>query len=253
MPLLSVVFFLSGATSLVYETVWGRQLHLVFGTSQFAIATVLAAFMTGLALGGWVGGRMAARLSRPLRAYAALEACVAAYALLFPTVIRGMEPLYVAFWQATHPGPIAFGAFQFALLGGALLLPTACMGATLPVLVRHVAPAPDEAGAAVGRLYGINTAGAVTGVFLAGFWLLPSLGVATTTHLVAAGNALLALLALALDRRKAAAEDRPAPARPLPGPVLVVAALAGASSLAMEVAWFRLLSLILGASAYAFS
>ncbi len=252
--LLPVVFFLSGATSLVYETVWGRELHLVFGTSQFAIATVLAAFMTGLALGGWLGGRFADRVQRPLRVYGLLEATVGLYALIFPTIVRGLEPIYLEFWHASSPGPIAFGAFQFVLLGFALLIPTACMGATLPLLVRHVSPKPGEAGAAVGRLYGINTAGAVVGVWLAGFWLLPGLGVHVTTLTVATGNFLLCGLAFWLDAGAPALAPIPASARsPLPVAVVMIAAFAGVSSLAMEVAWFRLLTLILGASTYAFS
>jgi spermidine synthase len=251
---LPIVFFLSGATSLVYESVWGRELHLVFGTSQFAIATVLAAFMTGLALGGWVGGRLSARVQRPLRAYGVLEAVVGLYALAFPWILRAIEPIYLAFWHATDPGPIAFGAFQFVLLGAALLVPTACMGATLPLLVRHVAPRPEEAGARVGSLYAVNTAGAVFGVWMAGFWLLPELHVTLTTQVVATGNFLLCLLAFILDRGPAAVS---APLReasaPIPRAVLTVAALAGFSSLAMEVAWFRLLTLVLGASTYAFT
>ncbi len=252
--MLPIVFFLSGATSLVYQSVWGRELHLVFGTSQFAIATVLAAFMTGLAAGGWLGGRLADRVARPLRAYGILEAIVGLYALAFPTILHALEPLYLSFFRATDPGPVAFGTFQFVLLGAALLVPTACMGATLPLLVRHVSPTPGEAGAAVGRLYGINTAGAVVGVAAAGFWLLPELGVHTTTVLVACGNFALCGIALWMDRGGSALEPIPATrVAPLPPAVLVVAAFAGTSSLAMEVAWFRLLSLVLGASTYAFS
>jgi spermidine synthase len=254
MPLLPVVFFLSGATSLVYETVWGRELHLIFGTSQFAIATVLAAFMTGLAAGGWIGGRLAERVQRPLRVYGMLEAGVGLYALIFPTIVHALEPVYLQFWHATQPGPLLFGSFQFVLLGLALLVPTACMGATLPLLVRHVAPTPAQVGAAVGRLYGINTAGAVAGVFLAGFWLLPGLGVHATTWLVASGNFLLLFLAFRLDRGAAPlAPVSTGKSSPLPPAIVIVAALAGVSSLAMEVSWFRLLTLILGASTYAFS
>lgn len=283
-----LLFFLSGATGLVYETVWGRALHLVFGTSQFAIATVLAAFMTGLAAGGAVGARLAPRLRRPLRAYAALELGIGLFALAFPGVVALLEPLYLGFYHAVEPGPVLFGVFQFFVLGLALLVPTACMGATLPVLTRFVDADPGGAGKAVGRLYATNTFGAVVGTWGVGFVLLPALGVQHTTWLAAGANLLLAAVAFLLDRRghlRSEAEARaaaalgldpalpdpaageaglgapsttaavpPPPAAPLPAVALyVAAALAGFGSLAMEVAWFRLLALVLGASTYAFT
>lgn len=279
-PRLQLLFFLSGATGLTYESVWGRELHRVFGTSQFAIATVLAAFMTGLAVGGGVGARLAARVERPLRVYAGLELCIGLFALVFPAVMAALEPAYLQFYWAFSPGPVAFGVFQFVLLGIALLVPTACMGATLPILTRYVAPTADGAGKAVGRLYAINTFGAVFGTWAVGFYLLPDLGVRLTTLLAAAANLLLAYSAWRMDRAPAgtgsgsvagdlgdlgapvAAVAAPAVVPALAGPVvahaiplgpLFVAALAGFSSLALEVAWFRLLALILGASVYAFS
>ena len=82
--LLVPLFLTSGATSLVYETVWSRQIHLVVGTSQLAISTVLAAFMAGLAVGGLLAARVVHRVRRPLYAYAALEAFIGLYALVFP-------------------------------------------------------------------------------------------------------------------------------------------------------------------------
>ena len=78
------LFLASGATSLVYQTIWERQLHLIFGTSQVAVSTVLAAFMTGLALGGFGGARWADRIARPIRAYAILEALIGLYAREVP-------------------------------------------------------------------------------------------------------------------------------------------------------------------------
>ena len=66
-----MLFMTSGATSLIYETIWARQLHLVFGTSQLAICTLLAAFMGGLALGALAAARWAARAKHPLLWYAA--------------------------------------------------------------------------------------------------------------------------------------------------------------------------------------
>lgn len=246
---LLALFFVSGSTGLVYETVWGRELHLIFGTSQFAVATVLAAFMTGLAAGGWIGARVAPRITRPLRAYAALETGIGLFALAFPGVMAALQPAYLGFWRATAPGPLLFGAFQFLLVGLALFIPTACMGATLPVLVRF---AGEDRPDAVGTLYATNTAGAVFGTWLVGFWLLPLLGVRDTTLAAALANLGLAALALTLDR---SAPPRPVPpaAEDRDAKLLVVALMTGFSSLALEVAWFRLLSLVLGASVYAFT
>ncbi|MDH5607778.1 MAG: hypothetical protein OEY93_12935, partial [Anaerolineae bacterium] len=94
--LLLVIFLFSGATSLVYETLWSRQLHLVFGVSQLAIATLLAAFMAGLALGGFFAARWAGRIKRPLLVYAGLEAFIGLYALAFPYILQASTPLYLS-------------------------------------------------------------------------------------------------------------------------------------------------------------
>ena len=252
---LGLLFFLSGAAGLVYESIWSRELHHIFGTSQFAIATVLAAFMTGLARGGALGARFAPRVQRPLRAYAALELAIGVFALVFPTLLAAVEPLYLGFWTTFSPGVVSFGAFQFVVLGVLLLVPTACMGATLPLLVRL--PLFQGAGATTGRLYAINTAGAVFGTAYAGFWLLPELGVHTTTWLAAGVNFVLAAAAFAVDATRPALAPPPPPARSESRADdrlwLVLAALAGFSSLGLEVAWFRLMGLVLGASTYAFT
>src|SRR5437762_14152633 len=80
-------FFLSGASGLVFEVVWTRELTLVFGSTTLAIATVLSVFMGGLALGSWLFGRFADRLRSPLRAYALAEAAIGLYALLVPLLL----------------------------------------------------------------------------------------------------------------------------------------------------------------------
>ncbi|RME26773.1 MAG: hypothetical protein D6798_05980 [Deltaproteobacteria bacterium] len=263
------LFILSGATSLVYQTLWVRQLHLVVGTSQVAVATVLAAFMTGLASGGFAGGRFADRARRPILAYALLEACIGAYALAFPTILDLVEPLYLGFWRTFEPSPPLFAAFQFLLLGVLLLPPTIAMGATLPLLARfatspeaHVAPAPgrrpeDDAGTRVGRLYGANTLGAVIGTALAGFLLLPRLGLSTTTIVTATGNAVLCGLALYAAARAGHIAPAPRASAVATGRgfvlLAVIAFLAGTSGLIYEVAWFRVLVLNLGGSVYAFT
>jgi spermidine synthase len=269
LALLVPLFLCSGATSLVYETLWERQLHLVVGTSQLAVITVLTAFMAGLAAGGFGASRLADRLQRPLLAYGVLEGAIGLYAVAFPYLIQGLVPVYTGFWQAFTPSPLAFAVFQFGLLGLFLLPPTICMGATLPVLARFAwaATPPGQAGQQVGRLYGANTLGAVLGVGAAGFLLLPGYGLKATTFITAAGNVALCALAFGLDRyagalgaaRPPAADGdaAPAPTAARPGPWLAalgpLAALAGLSSLIYEVSWFRVMVLTLGGSAYAFS
>jgi len=274
------LFVLSGATSLVYQTLWVRQLHLVVGTSGLAVATVLAAFMSGLALGGFLGGRFADGARRPILAYALLEAGIGLYALLFPLLLHAVEPVYLEFWRQNEPTPLTFFAFQFLLLGVLLLPPTTCMGATLPLLARFAtspetrpigeaedtetaaaqpgAPAlvAADPGARIGRLYGANTLGAVLGTALAGFVLLPGLGLHATTWVTAGGNALLCGLALATAAR--AGELAPAPREHVATTrgfalLAAIAFLAGLSGLIYEVAWFRVLLLNLGGSAYAFT
>jgi len=253
--LLAPLFFLSGATALVYQILWVRQLHLVFGTSQFAVATVLAAFMGGLATGGFWAARSADHLLRPLARYAWLELAIGAYALIFPLLLDVVTPGLLAFHRAVGPGPLLFGAVEFLLVAVLLLVPTTCMGATLPLLARFATARRGEAGAVVGWLYGINTFGAVAGVGLAGFWLLSDHGLRTTTLVAAAANGLLGLGALVLSHqggdvpRAAVSDEAPRRLRALLG----VAALSGFAALVYELAWFRLMALILGGSTYAFS
>jgi len=257
---LTIALFVgSGGTSLIYETIWARHLHLVFGTSQLAICTLLAAFMAGLAAGAFLAGRYGGGVRRPLVAYGLLEIFIALYALAFPHLLETITPLYSGFWRAFEPSPLVFAVYQFLLTGILLLPPTVCMGATLPILVRFVTAGREEnLGRNVGRLYGANTLGAVLGTAIAGFILLPTLGLATTTWAAVAGNALLAAAALLL-ATLAAPTERAAPDQAgwTPGPgvstLIIVAGISGFCGLMYEVAWFRLMVLVLGASVYAFT
>lgn len=240
MAALYALFLASGATSLTWQLLWERQLHLVFGTSTFAIAAVLATFMGGLGLGGLVGARLADRVARPLRAYAVLEAIIGLYAAGFPTLLRLLEPVYLAL-DATLP-----------VVALALLVPTAAMGATLPLLARVATRAMTESGHQIGALYAVNTAGAVVGTVVAAFWLLPSLGLWWTTVLTAGGNLAIALIAWGLDR--GTPEIRGRAEAGVSAPLLmVVMAAAGFASMVYEVTWTRVLALVSGPTVHGFA
>ena len=263
--LLVPLFVLSGATSLVYETLWERQLHLVMGTSQISVITVLTAFMAGLAAGGFLAGRYADKVERPLLAYALLEGGIGVYAVLFPFLLNALVPVYTGLYASLGGGnPLVFAIIQFLLVGFFLLPPTICMGATLPLLARFAASTKGQAGQQIGRLYGANTIGAVCGVGLAGFFLLPSYGLNATTWITAGGNLALCLMAASLNMGTGRiAADAPAPEAPASSDAREdggwawilppLALLAGTATLVYEVSWFRVLGLILGGSAYAFS
>ncbi|MEZ5486744.1 MAG: fused MFS/spermidine synthase [Steroidobacteraceae bacterium] len=269
LALLALCFVLSGFAALVYQTAWMRQFGLVFGTSELAVATVLAAYMGGLALGAWVIERLLPRISRPVLTYAVLELGIAATAvLLVPALLAGSRAL-LAIWfggQAAPPSSEQLGLSFFYLLSAfvALVLPTALMGATLPLLARHAVQAREQIGRRIGLLYASNTAGAVVGALATAFVLLPNLGLRGSIWVGAAANALVFLLAVLVVRQAPAgaawlAETGTAPRPvfrigrpPAPGWVLPLMLLAGAVSFLHEVLWTRMLAQVVGSSIYAF-
>ena len=114
-------------------------------------------------------------------------------------LLDALVPVYTGLYAAAGGGdPLLFALIQFVLVGFFLLPPTICMGATLPLLARFAASTEGETGQQIGRLYGANTIGAVCGVGLAGFFLLPTFGLSTTTIITAAGNVALCAMAAAL-------------------------------------------------------
>lgn len=287
-------FFLSGASGLVFEVIWTRMLTLVFGASTPAISTVLSAFMGGLALGSLIFGRYVDRLRYPILTYAAMEAGVGVMALLVPLVIKGVYPP-ISHWITNHGGNRfdVFTLFRFIVVALVLLPPTTLMGATLPLLAKHFVRQGGAVGQKVGALYATNTFGAVAGTFLAGFFLLPGVGLKWTNGIAACTNLLLAVLIVAfrkdllgaawpkswrelLPTRAATAEsadektDEKADEKeeddatddevileaPTPGTraaVLAAAAGSGFAALAYEVILSRALDMVIGSSIYSFT
>ncbi|MEW6263882.1 MAG: fused MFS/spermidine synthase [Thermodesulfobacteriota bacterium] len=265
---LLAAFFLSGLSGLMYQTVWVRMLTRLLGSTTPATATVLAVFMAGLALGGLLGGRLSERLRRPLTGYALLEAAIAATAclasfLLIDTLGRGYLGIYD--WLRGRPGLILTA--RVSLAASCLLIPSALMGATLPLLVKWAA-AREELQTGLGRLYALNTAGAVAGVLLAGFVLLGEIGERNTVFLAVVFNLAAAALAWSLDLSfgpvEARVTARPAGTQafktdptPYPGRVRAWAKAAlfwsGFSALAYEILWTRYLLLPLWTSIYSYS
>ncbi|MEZ4460075.1 MAG: fused MFS/spermidine synthase [bacterium] len=165
---LFVFFFLSGFTSLVFEVLWERMLMQVFGSTSIAISTLLTAFMCGLAIGAWIGGRVAGRLKHPLRVYALLECGVGIWALCVPALLQGAETIYGVLFTNLSDALLAFSVARFAIVFAILVVPTTMMGASLPIVSQWISKHGAYEGR-VGWLYATNTFGAFAGTFAAGF------------------------------------------------------------------------------------
>lgn len=236
-------FYLSGAAGLLYQVLWTRLLIPHVGATLHSVSTVLAAFMAGLALGSWLGGRAIDRWSAsPLRVYALLELLIAVSAALVPLTL----PLLDSF------GPVGTLVGAFLLL----LLPTSLMGATLPVLTKLMTESLGTLGRTVGELYAANTAGAVLGALAAGYLLVPLWGTANSLYLAVGLNILVALVAFIQPSQASVRTERqieteePTPWRKS---ALWLFACSGMVALAFEVVWTRSLSQVLGTSVYAFA
>lgn len=192
---LFAIFFISGACSLVYQIVWTRMMQVVFGVSVFAVSAVVCAFMTGLAGGSFVFGRVADRTRRPLFLYGITEIGIAALALAFPPLLDAMRPVFVwahrTFYSPDPSSYYVFSLIRFLIILPLLLAPTFLMGGTLPLISRHFIRGPKSVALLLGRLYGMNTLGAVAGTFFAGFVLIALLG--STGALIFAGLANLGI------------------------------------------------------------
>jgi spermidine synthase len=279
-------FFVSGACGLIHEVAWTRLLRLIMGNTTFSITTVLCAFMGGLALGSYLGGRLIDRRRDPLRVFAILEGSIGIYCFLLPWLTNGAEPLYRFLYQNTHTSFYVFSLIRFVFSGVILLIPATFMGATLPVLTRFLTRSPSAIGKSVGTLYAINTFGAVLGAFISGFVLIPALGVTHTIYLASMFNLLVSITGFWLYRKtRYLSEGELAPEKPLAslagrtkdkrlkkakivGPahkqsiqygrgaligLLWGYGLSGFAALVYEIAWTRVLSLLIGSTVYAFS
>jgi spermidine synthase len=259
-----LLFFFSGITGLVYEVIWTRMFAIVFGATAFAISTVLAAFMAGLALGSFYFGRFIDKRGNPLKVYAYLEISIGVYVIMFPFLISLLDRIYVIAYQAYPTSFLVTNVIKFLLSFMVLIIPTTLMGGTLPVLSKFVVTRQERLGSSIGSLYSINTIGGAIGCFVAGFILIASVGIRWSIYItagvnIAIGAAALMLCAWRYRGYQPALEEEPSVqrsdgAQSIAIRLMIVAfGLSGFAALAYEVLWTRVLSMILGTTVYAFS
>lgn len=266
-----IFFFASGFTSLVFEVIWERALTHVFGTTSLALSTLLTAFMTGLALGAHIGGKIADRLDRPLLVYGLLEGAIGLYAFLIPVLLDRLPSVYSLLFDQFIDDFLVFSLLRFVAVFLVLVIPTTMMGATLPIISQWTAKRDSHFQGSVGGLYAMNTAGACTGAMLAGFVLLPTLGLSLTNTAFAFSNIALCLAVMVFRRvlsraeasEKEETEDEVVDSwnrrelEPLQTwgirTIIFGFAIAGFVSMSYQVLWTRAYVIVLGSSTYSFT
>ncbi len=259
---LRALFFTSGATSLVFEALWLRGFAIVLGGTVYSMSCVLTAFMGGLALGAtlatrFINRRAANARASFVRAYGWLEITIGLCGVAVTVALFSGQAWWLALVGPFHQGS-AFTALavDFAFSFCLLLLPSLCMGATLPVLVMGAGPARDEV-----SLYGFNTFGAATGSLVASFVLLYLFGVFPSAAIAGGVNIVIGLSAFVAARRLPtsdpdAVESAPSAPPMNDGPawsprlLLVLAFFSGLLFFAFELVWNRSLSILLGNRVY---
>lgn len=263
---LSAIFFASGASALVFETLWFHQAGLTLGNSVWASALVLSGFMAGMGLGNAAAFRFGDRVRSPVATYALLEIVIAVTGVALVYGLPHLGPTLAPWLGPLEAHPVVLGLARFGFAFGLLLIPSTAMGLTLPLLTRALSRGHRDFGHALGLLYGWNTFGAVAGVLLAEHWLVGALGIRVSAWTAAAANLAAAALAGAFAARLARRSSRVAveqppsapssaapapPASDQPEPVVAAALgrwlssafVMGFCLLAMEVVWFRVLAL----------
>ena len=253
----AALFFASGATGLAYEVLWFRRFAHIWGASTLALGAVVASFLLGLGIGAHLLGRKADRLRSPLKGYAWCELGIGLLALIIPFECGALSSLSGALYPALHGIPLLHTLVRCLLTFAVIGPPCILMGGTFPLLVRQFVS--GEVGPTAGLLYAVNTCGAAVGCYVAGFHLLPGLGLSGTNALAATLNLFVAAGAFLLARRLDPVSD--APPEPAPGPpsswtpgakeLRAASALTGLAALLLQMVWTRQLCVMLGGSTYA--
>ena len=253
-PALGALFMLSGAAALIYQVLWVRELGLLFGSTAQAAALTIAIFFAGIALGGWLFGRLAARLARPLRAFGLVEIGVAATALGHFLVADAYFALYPTLYALVGGVP-ALEIGLKALVAATILLPSAIlMGGTLPLMGQHVIRARDSLGRLGSALYALNTAGGAMGALAAGFFLPLWLGFSGAYLLAVGFDLFVGASALLLARRALPMPAQAkAPPAAIPARLWVIGFASGFATLAIEVIWTRAFAQVLQNSVYTYA
>ena len=256
--LLFLLFFASGISGLIYESIWSRYIKQLVGSAAEAQILVLSLFMGGMSLGALMSGRLLSRVRAPVVAYGVIEGLIGLYALAFPHVFEFASRLaYDSIFPALGGGSSVTLA-KWGIAGLLIVPPCLLLGMTFPLMsVGILRREKERSGEVLAALYFSNSLGAAAGALISGFALVPRLGLPGALMVAAGLNLLIMVVAM---RDRVATE--PIEAKPEAGGAsqmrdmvvlyLAVAFGTGLSSFLYEVGWIRLLSMVLGSATHSF-
>ena len=186
--LLLIAFIFSGMAALIYEITWIRPLQFVFGSTTYTISMIFAAFMGGLALGSWIISKKIEEIKNLPKTYALFELGIGLYGVLLLSIFNILPGIYDSLYYL-HTNFYLFEIVQFFVVFVVLLVPTTLMGATFPIIVKYYAE--QKIGKAIGEAYAANNLGAIIGSFVAGFILIPLIGIKGSIIFAGAINILI--------------------------------------------------------------
>lgn len=257
------VFVASGFAGLLYEVVYAKSLAVTFGSTSLASYTVLTTYMSGMALGAWLGGYIADKVKKPLLYYAGIEAFIGLYAVITPFLFKVIQNIYVMSVTGLSADDPYVTFLRVALGVIVLGIPTILMGATLPIMFKYLKQLNIQSDTAISRLYSANVIGAALGSFVGGYFFISAIGRIGATNLAAVFSLMIALYTIEQfkKQKKQTQEinDHPSIISPVYVPkifgivALIVLTVGGAVTLGLEVVSIHMLAVVAGNSVYAFA
>lgn len=257
--LLYLIFILSGFTGLIYESIWTHYLKLLLGHASYAQTLVLALFMGGMAIGAWLASRFSMQWKNPLLLYAIVEAVIGLLALSFHTVFVFVSNyLHTTVFIAISPDWVQVSKWLIASL---LILPqSVLLGLTFPLMSSGIIRlSTQQSGSTIAILYFNNSIGAACGAIISSFVMIAQVGLPGTIKIAGLLNILLAIIVLILENitsfEKPYSTSHYSPNKIsfwTKSGLILAAAITGIASFFYEIAWIRMLSMVLGSSVHSF-
>ena len=254
--ILFLLFAVSGFTGLIYESIWSHYLKLFLGHAAYAQALVLAIFMGGMALGAWIASRLSFKWTNLLLAYAIVEATIGFMGVVFHPVFQFVQEISFDTVIPALASPASVQLYKWGISTALILPQSMLLGMTFPLMSNGIIRMfPDTPGKSLAMLYFTNSLGAAIGVLFSGFFLIAAVGLPGTILFAGIINILLAIVVYQMTKEQAVPiglETKVNHGSNIIVLLLVAAFITGMASFIYEIAWIRMLSMVLGASTHSF-